>query len=100
MTTGFDWLEVESLDLEAQRVVEDNLSHLAKVEPERMLRPIEGPAWGYRFRARLSVRFVAKKGVVLVGFHERKSRYVADMMVCPVLPPAISAMLPALRDLI
>ncbi|MBP6316770.1 MAG: TRAM domain-containing protein, partial [Rubrivivax sp.] len=76
-----------------QRVLEDNLWHLAKVRPERILRPIEGPAWGYRDRARLSVRFVAKKGAVLIGFHERKSRYVADMQVCPVLPPRVSAML-------
>ncbi len=83
-----------------QRVLEDNLLHLAKVKPEQVLRPLEGPAWGYRWRARLSVRFVAKKGVVLVGFHERKSRYVADMTVCPVLPPAVSALLPALRTLI
>jgi hypothetical protein len=83
-----------------QRVLEDNLQHLAKVRPERLLRPIEGPAWGYRWRARLSVRYVVKKGVVLVGFHERKSRYVADMSVCPVLPPAVSAMLVPLRELI
>ncbi len=83
-----------------QRVLEDNLWHLAKVKPEQMLRPIEGPAWGYRHRARLSVRHVAKKGTVLVGFHERKSRYVADMQVCPVLPPAMSALLMPLRALI
>ena len=83
-----------------QRVLEDNLWHLGKVRPAQMLRPIEGPAWGYRQRARLSVRHVAKKGTVLVGFHERKSRYVADMTVCPVLPPAVSAMLPGLRELI
>ncbi len=83
-----------------QRVLEDNLWHLAKVKTERVLRPIEGPAWGYRDRARLSVRFVAKKGVVLVGFHERKSRYVADMQVCPVLPARVSAMLMPLRALI
>ncbi len=83
-----------------QRVLEDNLWHLAKVRPERILRPIEGPAWGYRDRARLSVRFVAKKGTVLIGFHERKSRYVADMKVCPVLPARVSAMLMPLRELI
>jgi 23S rRNA (uracil1939-C5)-methyltransferase len=83
-----------------QRVLEDNLKHLAKVVPGQVLRPIEGPAWGYRWRARLSVRHVIKKGVVLVGFHERKSRYVADMSVCPVLPPAVSAMLLPLRELI
>ena len=83
-----------------QRVLEDNLWHLAKVKPEQVLRPIEGPTWGYRFRARLSVRFVTKKGTVLVGFHERKSRYVADMQVCPVLPAEVSGLLMPLRELI
>lgn len=83
-----------------QRVLEDNLSHLAKVAPQRILRPLQGPAWGYRDRARLSVRHVIKKGTVLVGFHERKSRYVADMTVCPVLPPHIGGLLPRLRELI
>ena len=83
-----------------QRVLEDNLWHLGKLRPARLLRPIEGPAWGYRERARLTVRFVAKKGQVLVGFHERKSRYVADMASCAVLPPQVSAMLLPLRALI
>ena len=83
-----------------QRVLEDNLRHLAKVTPERVLRPLQGPAWGYRLRARLSVRHVAKKGTVLVGFHERKSRYVADMTQCPVLPEKVSALLPMLRELV
>ena len=83
-----------------QRTLEDNLWHLGKVRPERVMRPIEGPTWGYRYRARLSVRHVVKKGVVLVGFHERKSRYVADMTTCPILPAHISAMLVPLRALI
>ena len=83
-----------------QRVVEDNLWHLGKVKPQRVLRPIEGPTWGYRWRARFSVRYVAKKGTVLVGFHERKSRYVADMHECHVVPPEVSALLMPLRELI
>lgn len=83
-----------------QRVLEDNLWHLGKVRAETLLRPIEGPTWGYRHRARLSVRHVHKKGVVLIGFHERKSRYVADMGVCLVLPPHVSDMLAPLRELI
>jgi 23S rRNA (uracil1939-C5)-methyltransferase len=70
------------------------------VRPERILRPIEGPAFGYRYRARLSVRWVAKKGTVLVGFHERRSSYVADMRSCAVLPPAVSALLMPLRALV
>jgi 23S rRNA (uracil1939-C5)-methyltransferase len=83
-----------------QRALEDALWHLGKVKAEQLLRPIEGPSWGYRFRARLSVRYVAKKGKVLVGFHERKSSYVADMERCEVLPPHLSAMLLPLRELV
>jgi 23S rRNA (uracil1939-C5)-methyltransferase len=83
-----------------QRALEDGLWHLGKVKADNILRPIEGPTWGYRNRARLSVRHVHKKGTVLVGFHERKSRYVADMTVCHVLPPHVSAMLVPLRELI
>ena len=83
-----------------QRAMEDNLWHLGKVKPENILRPIYGPAWGYRYRARMSVRDVLKKGTVLVGFHERKSRYVADMQTCPVLPPHVNALLMPLRALI
>ncbi|WP_421955632.1 23S rRNA (uracil(1939)-C(5))-methyltransferase RlmD [Polaromonas sp.] len=83
-----------------QRVLEDNLWHIGKLKAENLLRPIEGPAWGYRYRARLSVRYVRKKGAVLVGFHERKSSYVADMRECHVLPPHVSDMLLPLRELI
>ena len=83
-----------------QRALEDALWHLGKVKAERILRPIEGPAWGYRYRARLSVRYVAKKGKVLIGFHERKSSFVADMDSCEVLPRHVSALLLPLRELI
>ena len=86
-----------------QRALEDGLWHLGKIKANNILRPIEGPAWGYRYRARISVKFVRKKGEngqVLIGFHERKSRYVADMQVCPVLPKHVSDLLMPLRDLI
>lgn len=83
-----------------QRVLEDNLWHISKVKSEIMLRPIIGPTWGYRYRARLSVRHVIKKGTVLVGFHEKKSRYVANMETCEILPAHVSAMLMPLRGLV
>ena len=83
-----------------QRALEDALARIGRVRAERMLPPIEGPAWGYRYRARLTVRHVAKKGGVLVGFHERKSSFVADMTECHVLPRKISDLLPALRLLV
>ena len=83
-----------------QRILEDDLWHLSKVKPDVVFRPIAGPDWGYRYRARLTVRYVAKKGGVLVGFHERKSSYVADMTRCEILPPHVSAMLVPLRELV
>ncbi len=83
-----------------QRVLEDNLWHIGKVKPETMLRPIYGPTWGYRYRARLSVRHVKKKGEVLVGFHEKRSTFVADIKSCEILPPHVSKMLLPLRSLI
>ena len=83
-----------------QRVLEDNLWHISKIKPITMLRPIAGPTWGYRYRARLSVRHVVKKGEVLVGFHEKKSRFVADIKSCQIVPAHISAMLLPLRQLI
>lgn len=83
-----------------QRALEDALWHIGKVNPHRILPPMHGPVWGYRYRARLSVRLVHKKGGVLVGFREKRGAYVADMTECLVLPPHVSAMLVPLRELI
>ena len=83
-----------------QRVLEDNLWHISKVRSENIMRPMYGPTWGYRYRARLSVRHVARKDAVLVGFHEKRSAYVADMSACKILPPHVEAMLLPLRALI
>ncbi len=83
-----------------QRILEDALWHVGRVKPAIVYPAIHGPAWGYRFRARLSVRLVPSKGGVLIGFHERRSSYIADMSSCEVLPPNISDMLPRLRELV
>lgn len=93
-------LEVRSQVAIKQRALEDQLAHLGNVRAETILRPIAGPDWGYRYRARLSVRHVFKKGGVLVGFHERGSSYVADMRECHVLAPRVAALLVPLRELI
>src|SRR5437763_1990389 len=79
---------------------EDALWHIARVHAETLMRPLQGLSWGYRHRARLSVRWVPKKGGSLVGFRERKSRYVTDMTSCEVLPPRISDLLRPLRALV
>lgn len=83
-----------------QRVLEDSLGHIGKVSPAMVLPPLHGPTWGYRYRARLSVRAVRKKNAVLVGFRERRGSYVADIKECRVLPPHVSNMLLPLRALV
>ncbi len=82
-----------------QRVLEDNLERIGKVKAETMLPPIYGQIWGYRQRARLSVRHVLKKGKTLVGFREKNGKYVADMRYCEILPPKIASLLPLLGEL-
>lgn len=83
-----------------QRILEDALWHIGKVKAETILRPIYGQAWGYRERARLSVKHVIKKGKTLVGFHERRSSFVADMQHCEILAPKIAALIAPLAELI
>lgn len=82
-----------------QRILEDNLERIGKVKAETIMPPIYGQTWGYRQRARLSVRHVIKKGKTLVGFHEKSSRYVADMQHCEILPPKIARLLPLLAQM-
>jgi 23S rRNA (uracil1939-C5)-methyltransferase len=82
-----------------QRWLEDCLARIGKVRFGCLLPPLYGEEWGYRRRARLSVRYVPSKGA-LVGFRERRSTYVADMQSCDVLPEAVSALIPRLRALV
>ncbi|CAH1386446.1 23S rRNA (uracil(1939)-C(5))-methyltransferase RlmD [Candidatus Nitrotoga sp. M5] len=82
-----------------QRILEDNLWHIGKVKAQTILLPIYGQSWGYRQRARLSVRHVLKKGKTLVGFREKRGGYVADMQSCEILTPKIAKLLPLLGQL-
>ena len=83
-----------------QRLLENDLWHIGKVKPENMLPPLYGPTWGYRHKARLSVKYVEKKQRVLVGFNEKATRFVADMNSCEVLVPEVSALIAPLQQLI
>lgn len=83
-----------------QNVLAENFSRIGKVEPQRWLPPLTAEPWGYRRRARLSVKHVAKKGKTLVGFRERDSRFVANITRCEVLHPALGEKLDALGALL
>ncbi len=83
-----------------QRWLEDNLERIGKVRPDTLLPIVYGPEWGYRRRARLSVRHVPSRGGAMVGFRERRSTHVADMRECHVLPETVSQLIPHLRSLV
>ncbi|MEO5622776.1 MAG: 23S rRNA (uracil(1939)-C(5))-methyltransferase RlmD [Dokdonella sp.] len=83
-----------------QRVLADNFERIGKVTPRCWLDPLGDEAWGYRRKGRLSVKWVEKKGKVLVGFREDNPRFVADLSVCHTLLPQVGERLVALGELI
>lgn len=93
-------LEPRQQILAKHNALEQNFARIAGLEPAQWFEPLTGPAWNYRRKARLSVRFVFKKERVLVGFRERGGRYVADIHECHVLEPAIAERLTDLAELI
>jgi len=82
-----------------KQLIED-LRRIGKVEPEHIFEPLAASSWSYRRRARLGVRYVPKKGKVLIGFRERFSNYITNMDTCPILDTRINALLPELSQLI
>ncbi len=83
-----------------QQVLLENLQQIGKVQPESTLPPLQGPHWNYRRKARLGVKFVPKKGGVLVGFREKQSGYLAVMDSCEVLDERFSNLILPLRELV
>lgn len=83
-----------------QQVLQDQFEHIGGVQPEQWFAPLTGPTRGYRRKARLGVKYVAKKEKVLVGFREIYSRFVADLDNCMVLHPSVGEKLTALQALV
>jgi 23S rRNA (uracil1939-C5)-methyltransferase len=83
-----------------QTELKDNLERIARAMPDEWLEPMRGPAWNYRRRARLGVKYVAKKGRVLVGFRERLAPYVAQLNRCEVLSAPAGELITPLAEMI
>lgn len=79
-----------------QESLADVFARIGKVAPARWLEPLVAGHWGYRRKARLGVRYVAKKGRTLVGFRERANSLLADLSCCAVLHPQIGERLPSI----
>ena len=83
-----------------QSVLAEMLIHQANVQPDTWLAPIVGDRLGYRTKARLGVRYVAKKETALVGFRERSSNFLAELNECHILDPRIGFEIENLKALI
>jgi len=70
------------------------------LQPDRWLPSIVSEPFGYRTRLRYSAKYVPKKGGMLVGFHERKKRFIVDMQSCPIVPDDISASIPLWKEIL
>ena len=83
-----------------QEALLNHFQQLANVQPETVLEPLRGPVLAYRNKARLGVKYVAKKDKVLVGFREKSSSFLADLHSCKVLHPSVGERLEQLGELI
>ena len=82
-----------------QQALLDMMTH-ANIEYGKLMPALRGNAWGYRKKARLGVKYVGKKGRVLVGFRERNTPFIADMLRCEVLLPEVGHRLNLLSEMI
>jgi len=93
-------LSVSAQQIFKQNLLLQNLSRLGKLTAEEVLPVLSGQAWNYRRKARLGVRWVPKKGGILLGFRERGKCYITNLKTCPVLDVRLSALLQPLQKLL
>lgn len=83
-----------------QTLLEEQFARIGKVEVPEYWEPLRGPYWGYRHKARMGVKYVAKKNRVLVGFRERRNPFLAEIDQCIVMHPSVGTRLPELSEMI
>ena len=83
-----------------QGVLLEQLQHFGELQPEEILQPLTGPEYGYRRKARLGVKYVAKKEAVLVGFREKRNSFLAQIDQCHVLAGEVGLRFPELKQLV
>lgn len=83
-----------------QEFLESQLRRIGNIQSVVFWEPLTGASWGYRNKARLSAKFVAKKHRALVGFREKRSNLIADIDRCEILHPKIGDLLNDLGELV
>ena len=83
-----------------QNTLKDQFKHIAGMDIPEVLPSLGASNLHYRRKARLGVKYVAKKEKVLVGFREKRSNFLADINRCEVLVKEVGHQLHALAALI
>ncbi|MCX7056039.1 MAG: 23S rRNA (uracil(1939)-C(5))-methyltransferase RlmD [Proteobacteria bacterium] len=96
---------LQHLDPEAQivakaRELHQQLERIGHVRAASELPVLAGPLFGYRRRARLGVRLLAKSGRAIVGFRERTTPLLTDVRDCAVLAAPVGPLCEALGEMI
>lgn len=71
---------------------------LARLMKREVDERVTGKPWGYRRRARLSLKYQLKTQQLQMGFRQANSNDIVDVVQCPVLVPELNALLPAVRQ--
>ena len=97
---SFQHVKDEEQIMLKQGLLIEQFKRIGKVTIPEIWVPLTGPHWGYRRKARMGVKYVAKKDRVLVGFRERRHPYLAEIDSCKVMHPRVGTKLLALGELI
>lgn len=83
-----------------QRMLAEQLSRVAGVEPEAWAEPLSGPEFAYRRRARVAVRWDLKTKKLEVGFRAAGSQDIVGIDQCPVLVQPLQPIMSRLPDML
>ncbi|MDD4915125.1 MAG: 23S rRNA (uracil(1939)-C(5))-methyltransferase RlmD [Methylococcales bacterium] len=83
-----------------ETLLQEQFKRIGKLEIPQIWEALTGPHWAYRRKARMGVKYVAKKGRVLVGFRERRHPYLAEIDSCKVMHPLVGENLLTLGEMI
>lgn len=79
-----------------QRMLAEQLTRVAGVEPDEWAAPLTGPEFGYRRRARIAVRWDARAKRLDVGFRAAGSQDIVAIDHCLVLVQALQPIMSGL----
>ncbi|MGE8101397.1 23S rRNA (uracil(1939)-C(5))-methyltransferase RlmD [Pseudomonas fluorescens] len=83
-----------------QRMLAEQLSRVAGVEPEQWADPLSGPEFAYRRRARVAVRWDVKTKKLDVGFRAAGSQDIVGINDCPVLVQPLQPIMSGLPEML